>query len=45
LLLDEETEAAAHELVIVGEQDTNFSHGGFMDGSGADPLGEAAVRL
>ena len=52
LLLDQETQAAAHELVIVGEEDANFSHGWVRAGSllahgrfAVNPRGGAAVRL
>jgi hypothetical protein len=34
LLLDEETQTTADEFVIVGKEDTNFSHGWIIAGSG-----------
>jgi hypothetical protein len=45
LLLDEQTQAAAHELVVVSEKDANFSHDGFMAGLVVNPRGEGAVLL
>jgi hypothetical protein len=45
LLLDEQTQAAAHELVVVSEKDANFSHGWIMFGSGENPRDGAAVLL
>ena len=52
LLLDEETQAAAHKLVVVGEEDADFSHGWFRAGASlnhgrlvVNPHGGGAIRL